>query len=60
VTCQAFNGAGTIYAYAVSYDWHAGARGYVRQEQNQIFLHAVKEAEICPRPGNPGQQAFGN
>ena len=36
------------------YDWHAGARGYNRQEQNQIFLHSVKEAEICPRPTAPG------
>ncbi len=54
VSCQAFNGTGTIYAYAVSYDWHAGARAYNRQEQNQIFLHPVKDAEIMPRPMAPG------
>jgi len=61
VSAQAFNGQGNIYAYAVSYDWHAGARAYNPKEQNQIFLHAVKDNEIMPRPavGNNNNRGFG-
>ena len=59
VSAQAFNAQGTIYAYSCSYDWHAGARGFNRQETSQIFLHAVKENEIAPRPA-PGTGGMNN
>jgi len=50
ISCQAFNGNGTLYSMAVSYDWSQGASAYDRTAKNQIFLHAVKEIEIKNRP----------
>jgi len=51
IPCGAFNRDGSIYAYAVSYDWSKGGQDPMAQTgQNNIFLHAVQESEVKPRP----------
>jgi len=40
ISCAAFNRDGSIFAYAVSYDWSRGAEGYDKNKPNQIMLHA--------------------
>jgi mRNA export factor len=56
-----FNRDGSIFAYAVSYDWSkGGADPAASNGQNNIFLHAVTETEVKPRPatntGNRGRR----
>lgn len=47
----AFNRDGTIFAYAVSYDWSKGYSEYNPQVmKNTILLHPVKEDEIKAKP----------
>eukprot|EP00126_Sphaerothecum_destruens_P005400 Sdes_comp18747_c0_seq1m9112 len=47
ISCSTFNHDGTIYAYAVSYDWSKGHASYnPSTDRNSIFLHAVQDAEI--------------
>ncbi|KAL4437482.1 hypothetical protein ABPG77_003463 [Micractinium sp. CCAP 211/92] len=50
IPCGDFNRDGSIYAYAVSYDW---SRGYSEHNpataKNHIFLHAPQEAEVKSR-----------
>jgi len=49
-----FNSQGSVYAYAVSYDWSKGADAYnPAAAKNTIFLHAVNDTEIKPRPAVP-------
>jgi len=50
ITSATFNKEGTIYAYALSYDWSRGIAGFDQKKPNQIFLHAVTKDEIQPRP----------
>ncbi|CAH1759327.1 4176_t:CDS:2 [Entrophospora sp. SA101] len=50
ITASDFNRTGTIFAYAVSYDW---SKGYLQYPQlpskNAIYLHAVKEEDVKPK-----------
>lgn len=50
IAATCFNRNGTIFAYAVSYDW---SKGYQHSSQssnkNTIYLHAVKEDDVKPR-----------
>ncbi|KAG1668900.1 hypothetical protein FOA52_016069 [Chlamydomonas sp. UWO 241] len=51
IPCGNFNRDGTIYGYAVSYDWSKGYSEYTpSQMKNTILLHAVKEEEVKPKP----------
>ncbi|CAM0141748.1 RNA export factor gle2 [Umbelopsis sp. WA50703] len=50
IPCSAFNRNGTIFAYAVSYDWSKGYKFALPNNPNKIFLHAVKEEDVKPRP----------
>lgn len=43
--CQ-FNRTGTIFAYALSYDWHQGHIGNRADYPNVIRLHATTEEEV--------------
>jgi len=52
----AFNRDGSIFAYAVSYDWSKGAEHY-NPKTNHLLLHPVPEAEIKSR-SNP-KKSFG-
>lgn len=46
VSATAFNKNGTIFAYAVSYDWSLGYMGNRPDYPNIIKLHATKDVEI--------------
>ena len=53
IPCGGFNRDGSIFAYAVSYDWSkGGADPMASNGQNNIFLHAVTETEVKPRPAS--------
>ncbi|WLF80064.1 RNA export factor gle2 [Lodderomyces elongisporus] len=46
VSATAFNKNGTIFAYAVSYDWSLGYMGNRPDYPNIVKLHATKDVEI--------------
>jgi mRNA export factor len=49
ISASAFNRDGTIFAYAVSYDWHKGYASNNPQYPNKIMLHPVTEEEVKPK-----------
>lgn len=49
ISAASFNRDGTIYAYAVSYDWSKGHEYYDKSKPNKIYLHAVNDSEIKQR-----------
>ncbi|EFJ10886.1 hypothetical protein SELMODRAFT_235429 [Selaginella moellendorffii] len=53
IPCSTFNYDGTIFAYAVSYDWSRGAENHVPGSNNYILLHPILEAEIKSKPRAP-------
>jgi len=60
IPCGAFNRDGTIFAYAVSYDWSRGSEHY-NPRTNHLLLHSTPEAEIKSRNTARKQTgAFGN
>ncbi|KAF5371866.1 hypothetical protein D9615_009527 [Tricholomella constricta] len=50
ITTTAFNRNGSIFAYAVSYDWSKGHSGMTPGHPNKLMLHACKEEEVRKRP----------
>ena len=50
ITATTFNRNGTIFAYAVSYDWSKGHSGMTPGHPNKLMLHACKEEEVKKRP----------
>ncbi|CCX30750.1 WD40-repeat-containing domain protein [Pyronema domesticum] len=50
IPATAFNRNGTIFAYAVSYDWSKGHVGNNPAYPNKVMLHPIKEDEAKPRP----------
>jgi mRNA export factor len=50
VVSSAYNHNGTIFAYAVSYDWSKGHSGMTPGHPNKVFLHACKDDEVKKRP----------
>ncbi|KAL5504327.1 GLE2_2 [Sanghuangporus vaninii] len=50
ISATAFNRTGSIFAYAVSYDWSRGYSGMTPTHPNKIMLHACKEDEVKKRP----------
>jgi mRNA export factor len=50
ITTTGFNHNGSIFAYAVSYDWSKGYTGNTPQYQNKVMMHAVVSDECKPRP----------
>lgn len=54
IPCGAFNRDGTVYAYAVSYDWSRGAAEHnPATAKNYILLHAPQEGEVKSRNRPP-------
>jgi len=51
ITSTAFNRQGTVFAYAVSYDWSQGFQKNTQQTVNKVMLHGVVQDEVKPRPG---------
>ena len=50
IPCGAYNADGSIYAYAVSYDWSKGAEAHnPATATNTIYLHQVQEQDVKPR-----------
>ncbi|KAI9319224.1 WD40-repeat-containing domain protein [Dichotomocladium elegans] len=49
IPCTTFNRNGTIFAYAVSYDWSKGYKFALPTNPNKVFLHAVREEDVKPR-----------
>ena len=50
ICATTFNRNGTIFAYAVSYDWSKGHSGMTPGHPNKLMLHACKEEEVKRRP----------
>lgn len=50
ISSTAFNRTGTIFAYAVSYDWSKGYSFNTPQMTNKVMLHGVQADECKPRP----------
>jgi len=50
ISATAFNRNGTIFAYAVSYDWSKGHTGMTPGHPNKLMLHACKDDEVKKRP----------
>ncbi|KAF8583582.1 Poly(A)+ RNA export protein [Ramaria rubella] len=50
ISCTAFNHTGTIFSYAISYDWSKGYTGNVPGHPNKIMLHACKDDEVKKKP----------
>lgn len=49
ITASCFNKNGTIFAYALSYDWSQGYMGNRPDYPTQIKLHGIKEDEVKPK-----------
>ncbi|CDH51264.1 poly rna export protein [Lichtheimia corymbifera JMRC:FSU:9682] len=49
IPCTTFNRNGTIFAYAISYDWSKGYKFSLPTNTNKIFLHAVRDDDVKPR-----------
>eukprot|EP00051_Salpingoeca_urceolata_P027071 m.479914 g.479914 ORF g.479914 m.479914 type:complete len:369 (-) comp21632_c0_seq1:51-1157(-) len=54
IPCSGFNADGTLFAYAMSYDWHQGHEGYNPAQPSKLAIHITPDAEIHPKP--QGQQ----
>lgn len=50
IVSTGFNYNGSIFAYAVSYDWSKGHTGMTPGHPNKILLHACKDEEVKKRP----------
>ncbi|KAF9484389.1 WD40 repeat-like protein [Pholiota conissans] len=49
ISTTAFNRSGSIFAYAVSYDWSKGHSGMTPGHPNKIMLHSCKDEEVRKR-----------
>jgi len=49
ISANAFNRTGSIFAYAISYDWSKGHSGMTPGMPNKILLHSCKEEEVRKR-----------
>ncbi|CRK47059.1 hypothetical protein BN1723_007317 [Verticillium longisporum] len=50
ITSTKFNKNGSIFAYAVGYDWSKGFQHNTQQLQTKVMLHPVQQDECKPRP----------
>ncbi|XP_022153448.1 protein RAE1-like [Momordica charantia] len=51
ITWSTFNQDGSIFAYAVCYDWSKGAENYnPATAKTYIYLHLPQESEVKPQP----------
>lgn len=50
ITATTFNRNGSIFAYAVSYDWSKGYQANTPQYPTKVVLHPVQGDECKPRP----------
>ncbi|KAL0335144.1 UNVERIFIED_CONTAM: protein RAE1 [Sesamum radiatum] len=51
IPCSAFNNDGSVFAYAVCYDWSKGAENHnPSTAKTSIYLHLPQEAEVKGKP----------
>eukprot|EP00667_Euglena_gracilis_P012062 EG_transcript_12355 len=50
-----FNDDGTLFVYAVSYDWSKGQENYDPSKGHHILVHSVEEGEVKNKPAKQGQ-----
>ncbi|EAA31842.1 Poly(A)+ RNA export protein [Neurospora crassa] len=50
ITSTTFNKTGSIFAYAISYDWSKGYQGNSPTYPTKVMLHPVQQDECKPRP----------
>ncbi|RYP68533.1 hypothetical protein DL771_006610 [Monosporascus sp. 5C6A] len=50
ITATTFNASGTIFAYAVGYDWSKGFSANNPNYPNKVMLHPIQGEECKPRP----------
>ncbi|KFY81590.1 hypothetical protein V500_11270 [Pseudogymnoascus sp. VKM F-4518 (FW-2643)] len=50
ITSTGFNHTGTVFAYAVSYDWSKGYSQNTPQYPNKVMMHQIVNDECKPRP----------
>jgi len=55
IPCGAFNDDGTLFGYAVSYDWSKGMENYDPSKGHHILVHSVEEAEVKNKPPKQAQ-----
>lgn len=46
ITASGFNRTGSIFAYAVSYDWSKGHSGMTPGHPNKVMLYACKDDDV--------------
>jgi len=57
VPCAGFNDDGTLFGYAVSYDWSKGQENYDPSKGHHILIHSVEEQEVKNKPPKaPGKK----
>ncbi|KAH8668356.1 cell cycle arrest protein BUB3 [Xylariales sp. PMI_506] len=49
ITSTAFNRDGTMFAYAIGYDWSRGHAGNSPEHSTQLRVHPVKAEEVRPK-----------
>ncbi|KAK6834842.1 WD40 repeat-like protein [Apiospora arundinis] len=52
ITTTAFNRDGSLFAYAVGYDWSKGDAANLPDYPNRLVLHSVTDEDVKPRGGN--------
>eukprot|EP00993_Chasmostoma_nieuportense_P001384 NODE_2270_length_1228_cov_32.694823_g2158_i0.p1 GENE.NODE_2270_length_1228_cov_32.694823_g2158_i0~~NODE_2270_length_1228_cov_32.694823_g2158_i0.p1 ORF type:complete len:366 (-),score=91.27 NODE_2270_length_1228_cov_32.694823_g2158_i0:69-1166(-) len=58
IPCGKFDSEGTLFGYAVSYDWSKGAEGFNPQRGHHLLIHSVEVEEVKskpPKPKTPGR-----
>ncbi|KAI8059444.1 WD40-repeat-containing domain protein [Gongronella butleri] len=50
LSAACFNKTGTIFAYAISYDWLQGHKKYNPNAPNRIMLHPITNTDMTPQP----------
>lgn len=49
IACSTFNSTGTLFVYAVSYNWYKGFTGMTAGHPNKLIVHLVKDEEVRKR-----------
>eukprot|EP01061_Rhynchopus_euleeides_P014590 TRINITY_DN25229_c3_g1_i2.p1 TRINITY_DN25229_c3_g1~~TRINITY_DN25229_c3_g1_i2.p1 ORF type:complete len:339 (+),score=107.14 TRINITY_DN25229_c3_g1_i2:46-1062(+) len=47
IPCGAFDSSGSLFAYAVSYDWTKGAANYNPQLGHKICIKPIQDSDVC-------------
>jgi hypothetical protein len=49
IACSTFSRTGSMFVYAVAYDWYKGHNGMADGHPNKLMLHPVKDEEVQKR-----------